>query len=124
MERYEGILRYGLHYAGSRSEGYYASLELDNGDVIFLCRYDVLPRNDTYFESYSGQKVLITGEVSHNWLIVEHLERLDLASRDMAEEKYLRFWTVNRNRNPKRIRKRTTIPDDHEDMPSMWYDTR
>lgn len=76
MERYEGVLRYGLHYAGSRSEGCYARLEAGDDTVIPLCRKGVLPNNDAFFEPYDGVRVSIMGTMSHGWLVVEQLDGL------------------------------------------------
>lgn len=84
MERYQGILRYRLHYAGSRSEGYYATLEREEGSEIRLCRKGSLPYNDSELGRHDGQRVSVTGTVDHGWLVLEQLEVLGPEAGDPA----------------------------------------
>jgi len=84
METYEGILRIGLYNVGSKSEGYYPVLipasRRDGGPgrtaVVKLGRDGVLPGDNSYFEPYDGRRVLLSGVMSHGWLIVERIECL------------------------------------------------
>lgn len=87
MERYEGVLRYGLHYVGSRSEGRYARLEMADGETLPLCRRGVLPNDDPFFEPCDGRLVAVEGTMSHGWLVVERLEELSSVGEEPAAEK-------------------------------------
>jgi len=84
METYEGILQIRLYNVGSKSEGYYPVLipasrpddESDRTEVVRLGRDGALPGDNSYFEPYDGQRVLLSGVMSRGWLIVAHIECL------------------------------------------------
>lgn len=75
MERYEGVILIRLQNAGSKSEGRYAFLVRD-GDmsVLKLCREGVPPADDPFFAAYDRSEVVVTGHMSHGWLVADTVE--------------------------------------------------
>ena len=64
MERYEGVILVRLQNAGSKSEGRYAFLVRDDDmSVLKLCREGVPPA-----------EVVVTGCMSHGWLVADAVE--------------------------------------------------
>ena len=75
MERYEGVILVRLQNAGSKSEGRYAFLVRDDDmSVLKLCRGGVPPADDPFFAAYDRQEVVVTGRVSHGWLVADAVE--------------------------------------------------
>lgn len=75
MERYEGVILVRLQNAGSKSEGRYAFLVRDDDmSVLKLCRGGVPPADDPFFAAYDRQEVVVTGCMSHGWLVADAVE--------------------------------------------------
>lgn len=75
MERYEGVILIRLQNAGSKSEGRYAFLVRDDDmSVQKLCREGVPPADDPFFAAYDRQEVVVTGRMSHGWLVADRVE--------------------------------------------------
>lgn len=75
MERYEGVILIRLQNVGSKSEGRYAFLVRDDDmSVLKLCREGVPPADDPFFESYDRREVVVTGRMSHGWLVASEVE--------------------------------------------------
>ena len=76
MERYEGVILVRLQNAGSKSEGRYAFLVRDDDmSVLKLCREGVPPADDPFFAAYDRQEVVVTGCMSHGWLVASAVEQ-------------------------------------------------
>ena len=65
MERYQGVILIRLQNAGSKSEGHYA----------FLVREGAVPADDPYFVPFDRQEVVVTGTMSHGWLVASAVEQ-------------------------------------------------
>lgn len=75
MEKFTGILSIRLQNQGSKSEGRYALLLCEEQPApIRLCREGQPSHDDLYFEPFDGREVIVTGHMSHDWLIVEAIE--------------------------------------------------
>ena len=61
-----GTLQIRTINAGSKSEGRYAILLMDEGREYTLYRAGFLPMDDPYFDPYDGAKVTLTGEEESN----------------------------------------------------------
>lgn len=80
MEHYQGIILIRLRNVGSKSEGRYAYLVRDDDmSAVKLCREGVPPVDDPYFEPFDRQEAVVTGRMSHGWLIAEAIEVLKAA---------------------------------------------
>ena len=76
MERYEGVILVRLQNAGSKSEGRYAFLVRDDDmSALKLCREGVPPADDPFFVAYDRQEVVVTGRMSHGWLVASAVEQ-------------------------------------------------
>ena len=72
MEQYQGIILIRLQNVGSKSEGRYAYLVRDDDmSAVKLCREGVPPVDDPYFAPFDRQEAVVTGHMSHGWLIAE-----------------------------------------------------
>lgn len=72
MEQYQGIILIRLQNVGSKSEGRYAYLVRDDDmSTVKLCREGVPPVDDPYFAPFDRQEAVVTGRMSHGWLIAE-----------------------------------------------------
>ena len=70
MERYQGVILIRLQNAGSKSEGHYAFLVRDDDmSVVKLCP------DDPYFVPFDRQEVVVTGTMSHGWLVASAVEQ-------------------------------------------------
>lgn len=87
MERYEGVILIRLQNAGSKSEGHYAFLVRDDDmSVLKLCREGVPPADDPFFTVYDRLEVVVTGRMSHGWLVADAVEAAENAeNRDNGE---------------------------------------
>lgn len=66
-----------LQNVGTKSEGRYAYLVRDDDmNAVKLCREGQAPFNDPYFAAFDRQEVVVSGRISHDWLIVETVERI------------------------------------------------
>ena len=75
MERYQGVILIRLQNAGSKSEGHYAFLVRDDDmSVVKLCREGAVPADDPYFVPFDRQEVVVTGTMSHGWLVADTVE--------------------------------------------------
>lgn len=75
MERYQGVILIRFQNAGSKSEGHYAFLVRDDDmSVVKLCREGAAPVDDPYFGPFDRQEVVVTGHMSHGWLIAGAVE--------------------------------------------------
>lgn len=75
MECYTGVILIRLQNAGSKSEGRYAFLVRDDDmSVLKLCREGVPPADDPFFVPYDRQEAVVTGRVSHGWLVADAVE--------------------------------------------------
>lgn len=78
MERYRGVILVRQQNAGSKSEGRYAFLVRDDDmSVVKLCREGAAPVDDPYFEPFDRQQTVVTGHMSHGWLIAEAVEAVE-----------------------------------------------
>ena len=76
MERYQGVILIRLQNAGSKSEGHYAFLVRDDDmSVVKLCREGAVPADDPYFVPFDRQEVVVTGTMSHGWLVASAVEQ-------------------------------------------------
>ncbi len=76
MERYQGVILIRLQNAGSKSEGHYAFLVRDDDmSVVKLCRDGAVPVDDPYFVPFDRQEVVVTGTMSHGWLVASAVEQ-------------------------------------------------
>lgn len=75
MERYQGVILVRLKNVGTKSEGQYAYLVCDDDmNAIRLCREGQPPFNDPYFVAFDRQETIVSGRMSHEWLIVDAVE--------------------------------------------------
>ena len=99
METYYGLLSLRLCNSGSKSEGTYALLTLEDGKEYVLYRKGTYPSDDAFFSPYDAQHLGVRGEVEAegNNLLVEALilpdgteicppENLNLESREIIYE--------------------------------------
>ena len=76
MERYQGGILIRLQNAGSKSEGHYAFLVRDDDmSVVKLCREGAVPADAPYFVPFDRQEVVVTGTMSHGWLVASAVEQ-------------------------------------------------
>lgn len=75
METYYGLLSLRLCNIGSKSEGTYALLTLEDGKEYVLYRKNTYPADDAFFSPYDAQHLGVRGEVEAegNNLLVEAL---------------------------------------------------
>lgn len=75
MERFEGTIEIRLCNVGSRSEGRYAYLVMEDAELTVSRAmedsYDV-----PYFEQFSGKKVIVYGTIDHGWLLVDTITEI------------------------------------------------
>lgn len=87
MERYRGVILVRQQNAGSKSEGRYAFLVRDDDmSVVKLCREGAEPVDDPYFEPFDRQETVVTGRMSHGWLIAEAVEAAACGATDGETE--------------------------------------
>ena len=79
MENHSGILVAREMNVGSKSEGIYTFLTLEDGAEYMLYRKDVYPADDAFFAPYIGMSVRVTGimDTRVNAIIVEELHLPD-----------------------------------------------
>lgn len=84
MERYHGVILIRFQNAGSKSEGHYAFLVRDDDmSVVKLCREGAAPVDDPYFVPFDRREAIVTGRMSHGWLVADTVEAA--ATGDTAE---------------------------------------
>lgn len=72
MRTFEGTVRLKKMNIGSKSEGIYAYLFCGDQNIYILCRQGVYPLDDSFFDEYDNQKVVVSGELADGeWLTVE-----------------------------------------------------
>jgi hypothetical protein len=79
MERYQGVILIRLQNAGSKSEGHYAFLVRDDDIERTLLDSKTIDqaanRLDPYFVPFDRQEVVVTGTMSHGWLVASAVEQ-------------------------------------------------
>lgn len=86
MERYQGVILIRFQNAGSKSEGHYAFLVCDDDmSVVKLCREGAAPADDPYFVPFDRQEVVVTGRMSHGWLVADTVEAAAAAGTTESE---------------------------------------
>lgn len=91
MDEFLGVITYKLMNIGTKSEGYVPLLRVcvesddEQSKVYKLCRADVLSTNDSYFEKYHNQEVVVRGVVQMGtWISVEDI----IIKEDQENEQY------------------------------------
>ncbi len=75
MEQFRGKIEVRLQNEGSKSEGYYAFLvDAEGGGDVKLSREGAYPAGDPFFAELDGREVVLTGEMSHGWLVVQSID--------------------------------------------------
>jgi len=75
MKTYKGTIGIVDMQAGSRSDGRYAELTLDETERrIRLCRSGVYAADDRWFDRFDGCHATVVGVKSHGWLTVSSIE--------------------------------------------------
>ena len=83
MERYQGVILIRLQNAGSKSEAFL--VRDDDMSVVKLCREGAVPADDPYFVPFDRQEVVVTGTMSHGWLVADAVEAADAEEMDNGE---------------------------------------
>ena len=74
-----------LRNIDSRSEGLFPVLVCEDREYD-LCREGGLPFNDPYYAPYHAQMVEVTGHLSHEAIVVEAIEVVDVENEKPTEE--------------------------------------
>ena len=74
-----------LRNIDSRSEGLFPFLVCEDREYN-LCREGGLPFNDPYYAPYHAQMVEVTGHLSHEAIVVEAIEVVDVENEKPTEE--------------------------------------
>lgn len=79
METYHGILSLREMNAGSKAEGIYTFLKVDEDKEYMLYRKDVYPADDAFFAPYDGMELSVNGtlEPATNTILIEELHLPD-----------------------------------------------
>lgn len=80
MEQIAGIIRQQEVVIGSKSDGNHSFLEIPNKEEPYkLYRQDVYSVDDSYFDQFKNQEVIVSGEFQHDeWIMVENIKPLKL----------------------------------------------
>jgi hypothetical protein len=78
MKEIIGIVQIKREFVDSKSEGLYAHLVLESGEVYILYRPNVLAVDDFYFHDFDGKQVKVLGEIEERlgYLCVEEIVTL------------------------------------------------
>lgn len=73
---YKGTVQIRLDNRGSKSEGKYAHILLEDGEDYILYRGGTMPANDAFFAPYDAQKVEVEGEMEKDfgYICVTHIQ--------------------------------------------------
>ncbi len=85
MEKFRGVLQMRLRNIDSRSEGLFPFLVCEDKEYD-LCREGGVPFNDPYYTPYHAQMVEVTGYLSHEAIVVESIEIINIENEKPKEE--------------------------------------